>query len=191
MGQLIRFAVAVMIVSVCVATVRAQDNIVLFGGYSYLRPPVTAEVGVSSSTTTNNQSMNGWELSGAYRLLPFLGLRADFSGNYGTAISSGTSSASQELFLFGPEVSFPARVSPFAHVLVGGTHQSVGAGSYGTFPVLATSSTGFATAIGGGIDIKVIPHVWVRPIQIDYVITRLNGATQNVPRVSAGLVIHL
>jgi outer membrane receptor protein involved in Fe transport len=167
MGQLIRFAVAVMIVSVCVATVRAQDNIVLFGGYSYLRPPVTAEVGVSSSTTTNNQSMNGWELSGAYRLLPFLGLRADFSGNYGTAISSGTSSASQELFLFGPEVSFPARVSPFAHVLVGGTH------------------------IGGGIDIKVIPHVWVRPIQIDYVITRLNGATQNVPRVSAGLVIHL
>jgi hypothetical protein len=57
--------------------------------------------------------------------------------------------------------------------------------------VAANSHTGFSTAIGGGIDLKVIPHVYIRAIQIDYAVTRLNGNTENDPCVSAGFVLHL
>jgi hypothetical protein len=192
MGQILRLAVAVMVLAVCVATVRAQDNIAIFGGYSYLRPSITAEVDVPTSTTTSNQNLNGWELSGTYKLLPFFGLTADFSGHYGSAVNNGgTAGASQEFFMAGPQVSLPSHISPFAHVLVGGTHQSIGSGLYGGFPVLPTSSTGFALAVGGGIDVKLIPHIWVRAIQVDYMSTHLNGGTQSEPRISAGVVIHL
>jgi len=36
----------------------------------------------------------------------------------------------------------------------------------------------------------VAPFVSVRPIQIDYLLTRFSSATQSQPRVSAGVVFH-
>jgi len=39
-------------------------------------------------------------------------------------------------------------------------------------------------------DVKVAPFVSVRLIQVDYLRTQLHGATQNQPRVSAGIVLH-
>jgi hypothetical protein len=56
---------------------------------------------------------------------------------------------------------------------------------------IPTSVNAFATAFGVGIDIKVAPFIALRPIQIDYLITRFNSSTQNQPRVSAGLVLRL
>ena len=185
----------------------------IFGGYSYLRPPVRAEeLFICTSTVcpnsalppdyvlapnyvTNRRNLNGFEVSGAYHILPFLRLTADFSSHYGSTINNSSSNAHQQFFLFGPEVSLPTWVSPFAHVLIGGSHQSISSGTltsalpYNT--VAANSHTGFSTAIGGGLDLKLIPHVYVRAIQIDYAVTRLNGNTQNDPRISAGLVLHL
>lgn len=193
----------------CAPPLLAQDKFVVFGGYSYLRPPVSVEETYicpgsvcpvqpvpSPAFVTNNENLNGWELSASYRFLPFLGFRADFSGNYGSALSQSTNNAHQYTYLFGPEVSLPARVSPFAHALFGGSHQTVGAGTIAGGPlsnntVLASSNSAFATAVGAGIDLKLIPHLWIRAIQIDYLLTRFGSATQNQPRVSAGLVLHL
>jgi len=39
-------------------------------------------------------------------------------------------------------------------------------------------------------DVKVAPFVSVRLIQVDYLRTQLHGATQNQPRVSAGIVLR-
>jgi hypothetical protein len=189
----------------------AQDNFVIFGGYSYLRPPVTAEeiqacppgqvcpfAVIAPSFVTNRQNLNGWELSGTYRFLPFLGVAADLSGHYGSAVSGYSSNVHQYTYLFGPEVSLPSRVSPFAHVLFGATHQSISS-SVTTNPIPANfpynaiagaSNSAFATAFGAGIDLKLVPHLWIRPIQMDYLITRLSGNTQNQVRVSAGVVLH-
>ena len=200
----------VLLVLDCLAPLSlfAQDHLVVFGGYSYLRPPVTVnESWVCPGSpcpailslpraVTNHKSLNGWEFSASYRFLPFLGVAADFSGNYGSALARSNSNAHQYTYLFGPKVSLPKRVSPFAHVLFGGTRQAISAGTFSGYPQLYNTiawarDSGFASVLGGGVDLKVIPHVWIRPIQIDYMLTRLNGSTQNQPRISAGLVLHL
>jgi len=199
---------ALVLAALAPSTLRAQDKLVLFGGYSYLRPPITTVSGfvctgticpanpVADVLSTSRQNLNGWELTATYRFLPFLGIAADVSGHYGSAASSSSSSAHQYTYLFGPEVSLPRRVSPFAHVLFGGTHQSVTSSpiypplSSGFYSVIPTTTSAFATAIGAGIDLKLVPHVWIRPIQLDYLITRLGSNTQNQARVSAGVVFH-
>jgi hypothetical protein len=118
--------------------------------------------------------------------LPFLGGVADFNGNYGTLDGAGTR---VHTFLFGPQVSLPAKVSPFAHVLVGVAKESHDAFLRGGFNSLGSDKS-FASAVGAGIDVKAFPHVFVRLIQLDYLRTQLHGATQNQPRVSAGIVFH-
>jgi hypothetical protein len=139
-----------------------RDKVELFGGYSYMR--------LDSSPYTN---LNGWELSGQYKVAKWLGGVADLDGTYG-------SGASVHTFLFGPQVSWPARISPFAHVLLGGGHfSSSGAGD-----------TSFSTAVGVGIDAKLMHGVSWRVIQGDYVTTRFFGSTQNNVRVSSGIVIR-
>lgn len=191
---------------------QAQDKIVLFGGYSFLRPPVTVEetfICPLAITTcpatpppafvTSRQNLNGWEVSGAYRFHSYFGIVADVSGHYGPSVSGFSSNAHQTTYLFGPEVSLPSRISPFAHVLFGATHQTISASpAPGALPlspalynaIAPANGTGFASALGGGIDLKLFPHFWVRPIQLDYLVTRLHGNNQNQIRVSTGVSFH-
>ena len=204
-----KFLVALVLFACVLASpLPAQDHIVIFGGYSYLRLPVTATeaffctaqvcplLPVAPFNVTNTRNLNGFELSATYRFLPFLGIAADFSGHYGATLNHSPSSVHQYTGLAGPEVAFPSRVSPFAHVLFGGTHQTVTAGAVtpvtneGYYGVVPNTVHSFATAIGAGIDLKLIPHIGLRPIQIDYLLTRLHSNTQNQPRISAGLVLH-
>jgi len=145
---------------------QAQDKVELFGGYSYFR--------LDNSPSTN---LNGWALSGQYKITDWFGGVADFSGDYGNIAGVGTSI---HTFLFGPQVSFPARISPFAHVLVGAAHSSIG----------GVGDTAFASAVGFGIDAKVAHGIYWRLIQGDYLATRFGGTTQNNARVSTGIVFH-
>ena len=151
------------------------------------------------SAPSPHADLNGWEFSGQYKLLPFLGAIADFNGTYGTVDGAGTR---ENTFLFGPQVSLPASVSPFAHALFGLAKESQDAITGvppglcpATNPTCAVrfslgADTSFATAIGAGFDIKLVPFVRLRLIQVDYVRTQLHGATQNQPRASAGIVFH-
>lgn len=178
----------------------AQEQLKLFVGYSFLRPSV--EYGQVSdcpltcpappATATNHPNFNGYEFSATYKVLPWIGATADFSGHYGTV--TGHSSGHVQTFLVGPEVALPARVSPFAHALFGVAHQAVGAGvsTYRGDPVtvLASADNAFATVLGAGIDLHVAPFLSFRAIQIDSVITRFHSSTQNQPRVSSGLVLR-
>jgi hypothetical protein len=143
-----------------------SDKVELFGGYSYLR--------FDSSPQVN---LNGWEISGQYKITNWIGGVADFSGDYGSPFGV---SSSVHTFLFGPQVSWPSRVSPFAHVLFGGAHFDAG----------AVSTTTFATAIGGGIDTKINDRFSWRIIQGDYLLTRFGSQTQNNARVSTGIVFR-
>jgi hypothetical protein len=145
---------------------RAQDTVELFGGYSYLR--------VDNPFSAN---FNGWELGGQYKFADWLGGVADFGGQYGSPTGVSTS---VHTYLFGPQVSFPARVSPFAHVLIGAAHVS------GT----GFSDTSFSTAIGAGIDARLVPGIYWRIIQGDYLVTHFFGNTQNNARISTGIVFR-
>jgi hypothetical protein len=160
-----RLALLMGLIFLASFSARAQglgDKVELFGGYSYMH------VDNSPSFSTN-----GWELSGQYKFADWLGGVADFDGHYGSGDSIHT-------FLFGPQVSWPARVSPFAHLLIGGAHVSSG----------GFSDTSFAVALGGGIDTEVAPHIYWRIIEGDYLPTFFSGSRQDNARLSTGIVIH-
>lgn len=185
----------------CVSTsCRAQDKVELFGGYSYFRASIRegqfnpcVDFCPNLTFSTSHANLNGWELSGQYRLLPFLGAVADFNGTYGTANGAG---AREHTFLFGPQVSLPTKVSPFVHAFFGAAMESQSPKGFCaaitsiTCPFTLGSDTSFATAIGAGFDIKLAPLVKLRLIQVDYLRTQLHGATQNQARASAGIVFH-
>ena len=77
------------------------------------------------------------------------------------------------------------------HVLAGVAYESTagGAGS-GGFVFPAHSGNAFAIALGGGIDVKLVPSIWVRLVQFDYMGTHFVSSFQNQQRVSAGVVFH-
>lgn len=196
-------ALGFILVLLLPSLLRAQDKFELFGGYSYLRASAN-ETGTllcpgppcPTRTFTDHPSLNGWEGSFAYKPTNDLALVADFGGNYGSLRSSlGNESTHRNTYLFGPRVSYPSRVSPFVHVLVGGVHESTAAGSGSSIVFPAHSGNAFAIALGGGIDVRlwapdVFPQLWLRLIQVDYMGTHFVSSFQNQQRVSAGVVFH-
>jgi opacity protein-like surface antigen len=85
-------------------------------------------------------------------------------------------------FLFGPRVSVSvSKFRPFAEALFGAAHVNANNN--------VGSDTSFATALGGGLDYKLIPLLAWR-LQGDYVQTRLFSATQNNVRISTGIVLR-
>jgi hypothetical protein len=148
---------------------RAQgvtDKLEVFGGYSYMHE------GTKPSFNTN-----GWEASGQYKLKHWLGAVADVDGHYGTFEGVKTTTYN---FLAGPQVSWTARVAPFAHVLVGGT-QIKGAGQ---------TSTSVSWGFGFGIDKKVAPQLSWRIVQFDVLHTHVFNTNEENARISTGIVIH-
>jgi hypothetical protein len=186
--------VAVLSLSFAASPLRAQ-SIELFGGYSFVRAPVTFTqtpplpcpgTGCISNTTTQNLNLNGWHVGGAYKVFAALALAADFSDTSGSFQGASTR---LKTYLVGPQLRFPGPISPFAHFLVGGAHESI---ATTTGPLITTGPTqnAFATSLGGGLDLKVLPLLSLRPVQIDYLLTHFNSKTQNQPRISAGIVLR-
>jgi hypothetical protein len=153
-------------IAIIASTAQAQDKVELFGGYSYMR--------FESSPSVNT---NGWEISGEYKFAGPVGAVADFDGHYGSPFGA---SMGVHTFLVGPQVSWPARISPFAHVLIGGGHISVG----------GASDTSFAAAIGGGIDARLVHSIYWRVIQGDWLHTSFFGGGQGNARISTGIVVR-
>lgn len=178
---------------------QAQDKVELFGGYSYFRASIevgqTGPLGPGTPCPPNcgtpphvaqNANLNGWEFSGQYKFLPFFGGVVDFNGTYGKLDGAATR---EHTYLIGPQVSFPFSISPFAHALIGLARESQDPFLRGGFNDLG-ASTSWASAVGGGLDWSIAPFVKVRAFQLDYIHTHLHGASQNQPRVSAGVVFH-
>ncbi len=158
----------------------------VFVGYSYNR----ADTGLD-----NRGNLNGWEGSLEGKFLPFVGMVADVSAQYGTltapiGITSGGIQGGRfdaktrvQSYLFGPRVSFSVgKIRPFAHVLIGASHL------HESNDFTSNSETSFADAIGGGIDYHLIPRVSWR-LQGDALQTRFHGARQDDARISTGLVV--
>jgi len=165
------------------AQVPTSGNV--FFGYSYYNTDLSS---------VDRANTNGWEASVEGKVIPFLGIVADFDGHYGSQNFVGgvcgltcspttfNANVTEQNFLFGPRVSFSAgRFRPFAEALFGGAHVNVNNG--------VGSDTSFATALGGGLDYKIIrPVAW--RFQGDYVQTRFFGTTQNNIRLSTGIVFR-
>jgi hypothetical protein len=153
--------------------------------YSYFR----ANPATSGS---NGFSLNGGSATAAYNFRDWLSGVADFGG-YSVGTANGVNVDNHVLtYLFGPQITYRKyrRISPYAHVLVGGAR--AGSGVFAT----TNSHTAFASAFGVGVDWNVRDRFSIRPLQFDYLLTHLpevtngNTQTQNNIRVSTGIVFH-
>ncbi|HTT33784.1 MAG TPA: outer membrane beta-barrel protein [Methylomirabilota bacterium] len=165
----------------------AQENaskIDIFAGYSYLQ----ANPGVNG---VDSFHLHGGEASLAYNHNSWLSGVADFAGyNNGNILGTGAS-GTLSTYLFGPRLSYRhfRRITPFSQVLFGVAHANSNA--FGT----ANSQNAFAMTAGGGVDLKLLDHFWLRPVQADYLLTRFGVGTtgtqtQNNVRISTGFVVR-
>ncbi|MEJ7861060.1 MAG: outer membrane beta-barrel protein [Pyrinomonadaceae bacterium] len=188
----------------------------VFGGYSNNQVDVGSTNNSSfSSMFKVREHLGGFEVSGVKNVSRFVGIKGDFSAQAreiqfsvprtigGTETESLKLTASLYNFLGGVQFKDNrkegGRVRPFGHALVGAAYGRTSVKSYTTgfcdaegvrCTGLDNDDTGFAAALGGGIDVKLNKRFTVRAIQADYNPTRLNGTTQHNFRFGVGVVFH-
>lgn len=166
----------------------------VYAGYSYTRADVFSQ-SLLLQPPSHTANFNGWQASLEGKFLPFIGVVADVSQTYGSAdfslcgpvvpCSPGQVGVDSRLLtvMVGARASVSvSRFTPFAEALFGGAHASES-------HAVSASDTSFATAIGGGLDYKLIKGVAWR-FQGDALHTHLFGAGQNNLRLSTGLVLR-
>ncbi|NLV30063.1 MAG: porin family protein [Acidobacteria bacterium] len=162
----------------------AQDVPVaeVFGGYSFFRCDAGDDISCN---------LNGWNAAVDFNVSDNWSAVMDFSGHYGyldgpVATASGVYpwyDVKSHNFMFGPRFKMRGeKVTPFLHALFGVNHVNPEAGD--------ATQNNFALAFGGGVDVKVTDKMSVRPIQLEYVGTRVNSDFQNNMRFSAGVVFN-
>lgn len=174
--------------SLCGVAAQAQETpkVDVFAGYSYVR----ANPGPTSG---DSFSLNGGEASVTYHFRDWVSGVADFGGYHNGNILGTGVDGTLSTYLFGPRVSYRSykHFTPFAEALFGVAH--AGAGVAGG--AIGSSQNAFAMAIGGGVDYRLNNRFSIRPLQVDYLMTRFsegtpNNQTQNNLRASTGIVIH-
>jgi len=178
-------------------TALGQDtpSVEVFGGFSYFH-------------TEGGGNLYGWNASVNANLTKWFGLVVDTSGHYDSSSSRSTviitpgsppssfrfdSKQNFHTFMVGPRFSLRKheKITPFTHLLFGLTRRHFESKTEGPgFPLFSFSNnqTGFAAAIGTGVDVKISKRFVLRVIQADYLLTRSFGEFQNNARLSTGLV---
>ena len=169
--------------SLAAAQVPTAGNV--FFGYSYYS---------TNLSSVDRANTNGWEVTAEGRVLPFIGIVGDFSAHYGTehfavvcpvgqigGCPPNDFNISEHDYLFGPRASVSVgKVRPFAEFLIGAAHANANG---------LASDTSFATAIGGGLDYKILkPLAW--RFQGDYLHTSLFGNGHNNVKIATGIVFR-
>jgi Outer membrane protein beta-barrel domain len=146
----------------------------------------------------NSANLYGGGGAGVYYFLGGLGIKGEFEG-YGSTTKTFvfpagsvvcpagcTATASGNLFTYnvGPQIKFHrGPIEPFVEALFGGAHSNfygnVFRNCIGCVISKSPSNNAFDFIIGGGIDIKISPHLSVRPVEFNYLLTRFgNNFTQ-------------
>lgn len=174
----------------------------VYGGYYFVQSYVNVSGGTTTTTTTTTGGVRiapqvkagGSDPSRTYDFnggggqvacnlgVNWLSAVGDFAGY--TTSSNGVS-GTLFTYLFGPRVTLTGhKVQPFAQALFGGARIS------GSIRGKSGAQNAFGMTAGGGIDINVTDHFFVRPVQAEYTLTKfVLGTTtqQNSFRFSAGV----
>jgi outer membrane protein OmpA-like peptidoglycan-associated protein len=147
----------------------------LFLGYSFLR--ANSARNIPAFTANGGAGTIAWNLNNHF------GLEAEFGGYHNGNIHDVQFDTTVVTYLFGPRVSYgrTKTVSPYGHILFGGMHFMSSIATTPTPTPVSTTSTGrlatsqdaFTMALGGGLDVRVSKTVSIRPIQLDWVMSRL------------------
>ncbi len=111
---------------------------------------------------------------------------------------SGSVNGNVFTYMFGPQIKkHSGKFQPFAEFLFGAAHTNAYANiltQEGRLLQGSGNNNGFAMALGGGIDFKVARHLALRPVEVDYLLTRFSAnhianytANQNNFRYFGGL----
>jgi hypothetical protein len=174
-----------------IAQAQEGSRVEVFSGYSYMRLE-------DSNVDGQDRDLNGYNISGAVTIFgKSIALKGDVSGHFGDFLTNVTprTDLGQTLFLFGPQFRLRngSPIQPFAHALFGVARVKL---ENDAIPGDITD-TGFAFAIGGGVDVKGLgSKLAVRLIQADYVRTKLDllnvgdSTSSNNFRISTGIVLR-
>ena len=169
----------------------AQSSSV-FGGFSYLRNSQNLSTSPSISS-----DLLGWQASYTYKIVPHLGITADFGGNYASAGSSffgATGTYQQHTFLAGPEAKLltDGRFQVGVRGLAGfvSANNPYADYRYSNFGGDSGRTRAFAASFGGNVDVKITDRVSYRLLQPEYLLTRFGNSVQNGFRVSTGFVFR-
>jgi opacity protein-like surface antigen len=174
---------ALMLVLPSLALAQEYPRTEIFGGYSYLR----------ADDDNDGIDLHGWNASFNQNIVKWAGIKADFSGHYGTVtlVPGLRGDLNAHTFLIGPQ--FTARnnkvAQPYVHALFGVTRTDLN--YFTTAGRINQRDSAFAMALGGGLDLRVNDNLAVRLFQTDYLLTRFDSDTQHNFRVSTGLVLRL
>ncbi|MGH9842618.1 MAG: outer membrane beta-barrel protein [Blastocatellia bacterium] len=196
------------------SSVFAQEvpKVELFAGYSTLNSD-------PGGSFTGNGRPQGWEASVNFNVNRWFAIEADASGYYRSErfynFSTNTFSVSRSKtnahsFLIGPRFNYRTtkNITPYVHALAGVSTTSVnvttdvftsdgvtGASFFGTAPSQRLEASyrfkEFASAFGGGFDLKISDKLHWRAFQADYLRTRGDGFSRNNIRFSLGLVFRI
>ncbi len=178
------FALSILAVpTVCQEFSRVE----VFGGYSQVHK--------------YHFNQRGWNAQATVNLNKWFGVTADFAGHdHGESLTTSlwytSTDGSMHTFTVGPTFSYRARVTPFAHVLLGGANYSsshvIRYSSVIGWPInrISSGANAFAVLTGGGIDIPLHKRFAIRPVQADWLLTRYGGRNWNYFRYSGGGVFR-
>ncbi len=183
-------AIGILVLITWPRLAKAQDTprVELFGGYSYM--PLEAF-----------PDFHGFDVSVTGNWNRLLGITADFSGHFATEKPSSLvgppppvsrSELRGYFLLFGPQLRFPSRgrFQLFGHALLGMSHRSLRVFTTGAPSMLVVDDTGFSTALGGGLDIKVNRRLAIRTVRADYLFSRLGNLNHHDFRYAGGIVVR-
>lgn len=147
-------------------------SLVTLAGFAQETPKPEVFGGYQFTTLDPSWNASGWNGAATMYINRWMGVTGDFSGAYKTGESFHT-------YTFGPVVSMhKGAITPFAHGLFGGAHDSFVVGG----------ASGFAMMFGGGVDVGRKQFAF-RVGQVDWLITRFSGITnKNNARVSTGVL---
>jgi hypothetical protein len=178
MRKLVVILFVFILAEIATAQIPTSGNV--FFGYSYF----------NTNLNGDRNNLNGWEGSVEGKILPHIGIVADFSGHYGSEDFTAcngfdcvifNTDVTQHNYLFGPRVSASiGKIRPFAELLIGASHVSVRD---------LDSDTSFATGVGGGLDYRLLKLLAWR-FQGDYIHTSVFNGPQNNLRLSTGIVVR-
>jgi OmpA family len=137
----------------------------------------------------------------------YLGVKGDFMGyaqgsglrnQLNTLGYAGAANGNLFTYMFGPQIKkHTGRVQPFGEALFGMAHTNAYAtiaNAEGRVTTGSGNNNGFSMALGGGIDYKLNRHISLRPVEVDYLLTRFSAnhianytASQNNFRYVGGL----
>jgi opacity protein-like surface antigen len=172
-----------------VAAAQENSKFELFGGYTYTR---------ISDSNTSTANANGGTGDIGFFPLKWVGLVGQVaythSDGYTYQNTSFTAPTNTLTYAGGPRIRFSTgRITPYVQVLFGGVHRSNLETSSAN--EIAGPETSLAYSVGGGVDLKLVHHISVRLIQVNFIRsslgTKINPSeTQNDFNLQTGIVIH-